>query len=84
MTKSFAAGFFKYAVAKGSVNFGFKGDTMIEQGNQALGECDSRFKIFHELMTQKVRKILLISTPHDAWIMEKGCRLTVNTTMISI
>ncbi len=39
-------------------------------------EYDSRFKIFHELMSSKVRKILLVSTPYDAWIMEKDCRLS--------
>ena len=56
---------------------------MIEQGNQVLDEFGPRFKIFHELMAQKVREILLVSTPYDAWIMEEDCRLTVNTTMIS-
>ncbi len=82
--KPFATGFLKYAVAKGPVNFGFKGDAMIEQENQALDEFDPRFKIFHELMAQKIREILLVLTPHDAWIIEENCRLTVNTTMISI
>lgn len=37
---------------------------------------DSRFKIFHELMARKVRNILLVSTPYDAWIMEEDCRLS--------
>ena len=36
----------------------------------------SRFKLFHELMPSKVRHILLISTPYDAWIMEQDCRLS--------
>lgn len=31
----------------------------------------SRFKIFHELMRRKVREILFISSPYDAWVMEK-------------
>lgn len=37
---------------------------------------DSRFKIFHELMSVRVRDILLVSTPYDAWIMEDDCRLS--------
>ncbi|BCL61556.1 hypothetical protein DGMP_22490 [Desulfomarina profundi] len=36
----------------------------------------SRFKLFHELMQHKVRHILLISTPYEAWIMEQDCRLS--------
>ena len=36
----------------------------------------SRFKIFHELMPKKVRRILLISTSYEAWIMEEDCRLS--------
>lgn len=36
----------------------------------------SRFKIFHELMPEKVRHILLISTSYEAWIMEEDCRLS--------
>jgi len=39
-------------------------------------DFDPRFKIFHELMSKKVREILLISTPYDAWIMEEDCRLS--------
>ena len=39
-------------------------------------ESDSRFKLFHELMGCKVRNILLVSTPYDAWIMEDDCRLS--------
>jgi hypothetical protein len=31
---------------------------------------------FHELMACKVRNILLVSTPYDAWIMEEDCRLS--------
>jgi CheY-like chemotaxis protein len=44
--------------------------------HQSASEYDSRFKIFHELMSSKVRKILLVSTPYDAWIMEEDCRLS--------
>ena len=39
-------------------------------------EYDPSFKIFHELMAKKVRDILLVSTPYDAWIMEEDCRLS--------
>ncbi len=38
---------------------------------QAVDRSASRFKIFHELMQHKVREILLISSPYDAWVMEK-------------
>jgi CheY-like chemotaxis protein len=41
-----------------------------------FNESDSRFKLFHELMARKVRHILLVSTPYDAWIMEEDCRLS--------
>ena len=41
-----------------------------------FSESDSRFKLFHELMARKVRHILLVSTPYDAWIMEEDCRLS--------
>ncbi len=36
----------------------------------------SRFKLFHELMQHKVKNILLISTPYEAWIMEQDTRLS--------
>jgi len=39
-------------------------------------ELNPSFKIFHELMAKKVRDILLVSTPYDAWIMEEDCRLS--------
>jgi len=41
-----------------------------------FSESNSRFKLFHELMARKVRHILLVSTPYDAWIMEEDCRLS--------
>ena len=37
---------------------------------------DPRFKLFHELMSRKVREVLLVSTPYDAWVMEEDCRLS--------
>jgi len=39
-------------------------------------DFDPRFKIFHELMAKKVRDVLLVSTPYDAWIMEEDVRLS--------
>ena len=39
-------------------------------------QFDPRFKLFHELMSKKVREILLISTPYDASVMEEDCRLS--------
>lgn len=39
-------------------------------------QFDPRFKLFHELMSQKVREILLISSLYDAWVMEGDCRLS--------
>ncbi len=33
------------------------------------------FKIFHELMAQRVQEILLVSSPYDAYIMEEDGRL---------
>ena len=37
---------------------------------------DPRFKVFHELMANKIRDVLLVSTPYDAWIMEEDARLS--------
>ena len=39
-------------------------------------EFDPSFKVYHDLMAKKVRDILLVSTPYDAWIMEEDCRLS--------
>ena len=36
----------------------------------------SRFKLFHELMLNKVRHVLLISTSYEAWSMEEDGRLS--------
>ena len=50
---------------------------MAARANDHLTEqFDPRFKLFHELMSQKVREVLLISTPYDAWVMEEDCRLS--------
>jgi DNA-binding NarL/FixJ family response regulator len=39
-------------------------------------QFDPRFKLFHELMSLKVREVLLISSLYDAWVMEEDCRLS--------
>ena len=41
-----------------------------------VGDLESGFKIYHDLMAWKVRRILLVSTPYDAWIMEEDGRLS--------
>ncbi|MCG6908935.1 MAG: hypothetical protein LJE94_02285 [Deltaproteobacteria bacterium] len=41
-----------------------------------IKDFDARFKLFHELMANKVRDVLLVSTPYDAWIMEEDVRLS--------
>ncbi len=39
-------------------------------------EFYARFKVFHELMAKKIREILLVSSPYDAYIMEEDGRLS--------
>ena len=36
---------------------------------------DLSFKVFHELMARKINRILLVSSPYDAYIMEEEGRL---------
>ena len=36
-----------------------------------VSEFQSQFKVFHELMARKVREILLVSSPYDAFILEE-------------
>jgi len=43
---------------------------------QTTDDFDPRFKVFHELMKNKVKEVLLVATPYDAWIMEEDCRLS--------
>jgi len=38
-------------------------------------EFYARFKVFHELMAIKIREILLVSSPYDAYVMEEDGRL---------
>jgi hypothetical protein len=52
------------------------GHTMSSAFDRIVDQFDPRFKTFHELMKHKVREILLISSPYDAWIMEEDCRLS--------
>lgn len=46
------------------------------QNEPGSRDFDTHFKIFHELMAKKVRDILLVSTPYDAWIMERDYSLS--------
>ena len=39
-------------------------------------EFYAHFKIFHELMTKKVKEILLVASPYDAFIMEEDVSLS--------
>ena len=39
--------------------------------NQITGAFYAKFKAFHELMAVKVREILLVSSPYDAFILEE-------------
>ncbi len=48
----------------------------LEQLIVEVGDFESSFKIYHELMAWKVRRILLVSTPYDAWILEEDGRLS--------
>ncbi len=44
---------------------------MVTETNKLPTEFYSQFKIFHELMSNKVREMLLVSSPYDAFIMEE-------------
>ena len=43
---------------------------------QQVGDFESSFKVYHELMAWKVRRVLLVSSPYDAWILEEDGRLS--------
>jgi hypothetical protein len=49
---------------------------MVLETDHVADNLESSFKIFHELMTQKVREILLVSSLYDACIMEEDGRLS--------
>ena len=42
-----------------------------DQDDRILEEFTPHFSIFHELMAVKIREILLVSSPYDAYIMEE-------------
>ena len=44
---------------------------MLEEYNEIPGEFYSHLKVFHELMSKKVREILFVSSPYDAFILEE-------------
>ena len=44
---------------------------MLQEYNQIPSEFYSHLKVFHELMSNKVREILFVSSPYDAFIMEE-------------
>ncbi|OQX15134.1 MAG: phosphoenolpyruvate synthase/pyruvate phosphate dikinase [Desulfobacteraceae bacterium IS3] len=44
---------------------------MVAKSSNLPSEFYSHFKIFHELMAVKIRDILLVSSPYDAFIMEE-------------
>ena len=48
---------------------------MFNQGFLHPIDFDLSFKVFHELMAEKVTDILLVSSPYDAFIMEEEGRL---------
>lgn len=37
---------------------------------------DVNFSLYHDLMPLKVKNILLISSPYDAWVMEEDCKIS--------
>ena len=48
---------------------------MAEQNQSTPTEFYSHFKAFHELMAVKIREILLVSSPYDAFILEEDTSL---------
>ncbi len=46
-----------------------------DNAHEAIDDFDLSFKVFHELMAQKVTNILLVSSPYEAFIMEEEGRL---------
>ncbi|MFH1487393.1 MAG: PEP/pyruvate-binding domain-containing protein [Pseudomonadota bacterium] len=48
---------------------------MVFKENPLPKEFYARFKVFHELMSTKIRDILLVSSSYDAFIMEEDGRL---------
>ena len=38
--------------------------------------AENKFTVYHDLMREKVKHILLVSSPYDAWVMEEDCNLS--------
>lgn len=38
--------------------------------------AENKFAVYHDLMREKVKHILLVSSPYDAWVMEEDCNLS--------
>lgn len=38
--------------------------------------AENKFTVYHDLMRLKVKHILLVSSPYDAWVMEEDCNLS--------
>ncbi|SHJ41610.1 PEP/pyruvate-binding domain-containing protein [Halodesulfovibrio aestuarii] len=38
--------------------------------------AENKFTVYHDLMREKVKHILLVSSPYDAWVMEEDCDLS--------
>ena len=49
---------------------------MVLEENSFGSEFYARFKLFHELMKVKIRDILLVSSPYDAFLMEEDGSLS--------
>jgi CheY-like chemotaxis protein len=50
---------------------------IVSSTHQQTREHDAHFGVFHELMAFKVREILLVSSPYDAYIMEEDGSLAM-------
>lgn len=44
---------------------------MASAGSEFASEFYARFKVFHELMAFKIREVMLVSSPYDAFILEE-------------
>lgn len=38
--------------------------------------AENKFTVYHDLMREKIKHILLVSSPYDAWVMEEDCNLS--------
>ena len=44
-------------------------------------DFDTHFKVFHELMSNKVTEILLVASPYDAYILEEDGSLASKSSV---